>query len=44
MSIFVFWQIVFFSAIVGVLSINAVTLAERLALPNERRARKWSKA
>ncbi|MDR1797352.1 MAG: ABC transporter permease subunit [Clostridiales Family XIII bacterium] len=44
MSIFVFWQIVFLSAIVGVLSLNAMVWLERLVLPNERRKGKWNKA
>ena len=37
MSIFVFWQIVFFSALIGILSFYLMVLLEKIFLPGGKR-------
>ena len=40
MSIYVFWQIVFFSAIVGILSYYLIVVIEKIVTPGARRIKK----
>ena len=40
MSIYVFWQIVFFSAIVGILSFYLMVMLEKVFVPGARAARR----